>query len=151
MSDRRQPDDRVAATLAGAAQEAQAVGDVRNPPSAFIRPCEPTLTDRPPAGPGWLHEIKHDGFRILARKQGERVQVWSRRGADFTYRFPAIAEAVRGLKVDRAFAPALNGAGRGLVMRDAQSANRNMVVKTAKTATNVKSRSCRSSSRSSLT
>jgi bifunctional non-homologous end joining protein LigD len=60
------------------------------------------LVDRPPAGPGWLHEIKHDGFRILALKQGGRVQVWSRRGADFTYRFPAIAEAVRGLNVDRA-------------------------------------------------
>jgi hypothetical protein len=73
----------------------------RNLPVGFIRPCEPTLTDRPPAGPGWLHEIKHDGFRILARKQGERVQVWSRRGADFTYRFPAIAEAVRSLNVDQ--------------------------------------------------
>jgi ATP-dependent DNA ligase len=33
------------------------------------------LVDRPPAGPGWLHEIKHDGFRILASKQRERVQV----------------------------------------------------------------------------
>jgi bifunctional non-homologous end joining protein LigD len=54
------------------------------------------------AGPGWLHEVKHDGFRILARKQDERVQVWSRRGADFTYRFPAIAEAVRGLSVEKA-------------------------------------------------
>jgi bifunctional non-homologous end joining protein LigD len=63
----------------------------RNPPVGFIRPCEPTLTDRPPAGPGWLHEIKHDGFRILARKQGDRVQIWSRRGADFTHRFPTIA------------------------------------------------------------
>jgi hypothetical protein len=52
------------------------------------------LVDRPPAGPGWLHEIKHDGFRILALKQGGRVQVWSRRAADFTYRFPAIAKAV---------------------------------------------------------
>jgi bifunctional non-homologous end joining protein LigD len=60
------------------------------------------LVDRPPAGAGWLHEIKHDGFRVLARKQGDRVQVWSRRGADFTYRFPTIAEAVRGLNVDRA-------------------------------------------------
>jgi bifunctional non-homologous end joining protein LigD len=60
------------------------------------------LVDRPPAGPGWLHEVKHDGFRILARKQDERVQVWSRRGADFTYRFPAIAEAVRGLSVEKA-------------------------------------------------
>jgi ATP dependent DNA ligase domain len=42
-----------------------------------------------------MHEVKHDGFRILALKQGERVQVWSRRGADLTYRFSAIAEAVR--------------------------------------------------------
>jgi hypothetical protein len=52
----------------------------RNPPVGFIRPCEPTLAARPPSGPGWLHEIKHDGFRILARKQGEQVKVWSRRG-----------------------------------------------------------------------
>ena len=56
----------------------------------------------PPAGAGWLHEIKHDGFRILAWKQGERVQVWSRRGADFTGRFSRIAEAVRGLSADEA-------------------------------------------------
>ena len=74
----------------------------RFPPVGFVRPCEPALADRPPAGPGWLHEVKHDGFRILARKQGERAQVWSRRGADFTHRFPAIVEAVRGLNVDRA-------------------------------------------------
>ena len=74
----------------------------RNPPIGFIRPCEPVLVDRPPAGPGWLHEVKHDGFRILARKDGERAQVWSRRGADFTYRFPAIAEAVRGLRTNQA-------------------------------------------------
>jgi hypothetical protein len=45
----------------------------RNPPVGFIRPCEPTLTDRPPAGPGWPHEVKHGGFRVLAGKQGERV------------------------------------------------------------------------------
>jgi ATP-dependent DNA ligase len=50
----------------------------------------PTLVANPPAGPGWLHEMKHDGSRILAkhdgsrilaRKQGEDVDVWSRRGA----------------------------------------------------------------------
>jgi bifunctional non-homologous end joining protein LigD len=74
----------------------------RNPPVGFIRPCELTLVDRPPAGPGCQHEVKHDGPRVLAHKQGERVQIWSRRGADFTYRFPAIAEVVRGLNVDRA-------------------------------------------------
>jgi bifunctional non-homologous end joining protein LigD len=51
---------------------------------------------------GWLHEIKHDGFRIVALKQGALVKVWSRRVADFTDRFSRIAEAVRGLSVDEA-------------------------------------------------
>jgi bifunctional non-homologous end joining protein LigD len=85
----------------------------RNPPLGFLRPSESTLVARPPAGPGWLHEIKHDGFRILARKQGERVSVWSRRGADFSYRFLAIAEAIRGLNADRALVD-----GEAVVLRD---------------------------------
>ena len=74
----------------------------RSAPPGFIRPCEPTLVNRPPAGPGWLHEIKHDGFRVLAWKQGERVTVWSRRGTDFTGRFSRIADAVRGVSADEA-------------------------------------------------
>jgi bifunctional non-homologous end joining protein LigD len=74
----------------------------RNLPTGFIQPCQPTHVANPPAGPGWLHEVKHDGFRILARKQGERIQVWSRRGAVFNDRFPRIAEAVGALPVDNA-------------------------------------------------
>jgi bifunctional non-homologous end joining protein LigD len=74
----------------------------RSVPPGFIRPCEPALVAYPPAGPGWLHEIKHDGFRILTWKRGERILVWSRRGADFTERFSRIAEAVRGLFADEA-------------------------------------------------
>jgi bifunctional non-homologous end joining protein LigD len=74
----------------------------RNLPAGFIQPCQPTLVAAPPAGPGWLHEMKHDGFRILARKQGERVEVWSRRGTLFNDRFPRIAEAVGALPVDNA-------------------------------------------------
>jgi bifunctional non-homologous end joining protein LigD len=74
----------------------------RNLPAGFIQPCQPTLVANPPAGPGWLHEIKHDGFRILARKQGERVEVWSRRCALFNDRFPRIAEAVGALPVANA-------------------------------------------------
>jgi bifunctional non-homologous end joining protein LigD len=86
----------------------------RIPPVGFVRPCEPALLDRPPAGPGWLHEVKHDGFRILARKlSGERAKIWSRRGADFTDRFPAIAEAVRGLPTDQALID-----GEAVVFRD---------------------------------
>ena len=74
----------------------------RTPPAGFFQPCQPTLVAIPPAGPGWLHEMKHDGFRILARKQGERVEVWSRRGALFNYSFPRIAEAVGALPVENA-------------------------------------------------
>jgi bifunctional non-homologous end joining protein LigD len=48
------------------------------------------------------HEVKHDGFRVLAWKQGERVRVWRRRHTNLTDRFTRIAEAVRGLTVDDA-------------------------------------------------
>jgi bifunctional non-homologous end joining protein LigD len=85
----------------------------RSTPPGFVRPCEPTLVDRPPAAPGWLHEVKHDGFRVLAWKQGGLVRVWSRRGADFTDRFSRIAEAVRGLNVNEAMID-----GEAVVFRD---------------------------------
>ena len=74
----------------------------RNPPHGFVVPCSPTLVGHPPAGPNWLHEVKHDGYRILGRKRSERVKLWSRRGADYTVKFPAIAQAVRGLRADEA-------------------------------------------------
>jgi ATP-dependent DNA ligase len=57
-----------------------------------------TRARRPPARRyGWLHETKHDGFRIVTLKQRERVTLWSRRGADFTDRFSSIADAAQGL------------------------------------------------------
>ena len=74
----------------------------RVPPVGFIRPCQPFLVVRPPAGLGWLHEVKHDGYRIVARKQGESVSLWSRYGADFTDRLPRIAEAIGNLPADSA-------------------------------------------------
>jgi bifunctional non-homologous end joining protein LigD len=40
----------------------------------FVAPCLPSPAERPPSGSGWLHEIKHDGFRVIARKDGERVR-----------------------------------------------------------------------------
>ena len=44
----------------------------RSKPDGFILPCQPALADRPPSGPGWLHEIKFDGYRVIARKDGAR-------------------------------------------------------------------------------
>ena len=74
----------------------------RPAPAGFIVPCRPTLVRAPPVGPGWLHEVKHDGFRTLARKQGERVDVWSRYGTDFTAKFLNIAAAVAALPAEDA-------------------------------------------------
>ena len=51
---------------------------LRTFPAGFIAPCLPTKTDKLPSGSEWLHEIKHDGFRIIARKDGERVRLYSR-------------------------------------------------------------------------
>jgi ATP-dependent DNA ligase len=66
--------------------------------AGFIAPCLPTKADTLPSGSLWLHEIKHDGFRIIARKDGERVRLYSRPGNDLTYRFPLIAEALSRLR-----------------------------------------------------
>jgi ATP-dependent DNA ligase len=56
----------------------------RTLPAGFIAPCLPTKTDKLPSGSQWLHEIKHDGFRIIARKNGERVRLYGRPGNDLT-------------------------------------------------------------------
>jgi bifunctional non-homologous end joining protein LigD len=66
-------------------------------PPGFVPPCLPTKALRPPTGALWLHEIKHDGFRIIARKDGDRVRLFSRSGNDLTYRFPLIVETLAGL------------------------------------------------------
>jgi len=64
----------------------------------FIEPCLPSRAKRPPAGPDWIHEIKHDGFRIMARRDAVAgVHLITRHGHDFTSRFPLAAAAVGAL------------------------------------------------------
>ncbi len=50
-----------------------------------------------PQGRGWLHEAKYDGYRIIARKEGDEITLFSRSGLDWTVRFPAIAKALQSL------------------------------------------------------
>ena len=52
-----------------------------------------------PDGPGWAFEIKHDGFRFIARRDGDRVRVFSRHGKDWTDKVPLIVEAMIALPV----------------------------------------------------
>jgi bifunctional non-homologous end joining protein LigD len=63
----------------------------------IIEPCLPSPAKAPPSGPGWLHEIKHDGIRILARRDSAGVRLITRHGIDFTARFPLVASAVEAL------------------------------------------------------
>ena len=72
---------------------------IRRPSSDNIEPCLPRLAKAPPTGPDWIHEIKHDGFRILARRDGPKVRLISRNGRNLTYRFPLAAAALAALPV----------------------------------------------------
>ena len=67
-------------------------------PSGFVEPCRPSKATRPPSGPQWVHEIKHDGFRLMVRRVGVRVRCFTKGGHDWAERFPAIVDAARRLK-----------------------------------------------------
>jgi bifunctional non-homologous end joining protein LigD len=69
------------------------------PGLGIIEPCLPSPAKVPPSGSGWIHEIKHDGFRILARRDSAGVRIITRHGNDFTHRFPFIEMAVKSLSV----------------------------------------------------
>jgi len=63
----------------------------------FIQPCSPVTAKSVPAGDGWVHEVKFDGYRVQIHKVGSRVVVYSRNGHDFTERFPSIAQLLHEL------------------------------------------------------
>jgi bifunctional non-homologous end joining protein LigD len=67
-------------------------------PSGFIKPCLPSKVERPPSGLLWVHEIKHDGYRLMVRRDGARVRCFTRNGHDWADRFPAIVEAALRIK-----------------------------------------------------
>jgi bifunctional non-homologous end joining protein LigD len=67
------------------------------PGLGIIEPCLPSPAKVPPSGPGWIHEIKHDGFRIMARRDSAGVRLFTRNGNDFTARFPLAVAAVAAL------------------------------------------------------
>src|SRR4051812_1487645 len=74
----------------------------RSKPPGFILPCQPALAERPPSGPGWLHEIKFVGSRVIARKDGDQVRLWARTTSDYSKAFTRIRDAVAALPVESA-------------------------------------------------
>jgi bifunctional non-homologous end joining protein LigD len=66
-------------------------------PYSFGDPCLPTRVQAAPSGPQWLHEIKHDGYRLMVRRTPHGIRVRTRNGFDWTDRYPLIVEAAERL------------------------------------------------------
>jgi bifunctional non-homologous end joining protein LigD len=69
--------------------------------AGFIEPCLPSPARELPSGSDWLHEIKHDGYRMMVHREDGAVRLFTRRGYDWTDRYPAIATAAKGFGPSR--------------------------------------------------
>jgi bifunctional non-homologous end joining protein LigD len=65
----------------------------------FIRPCLPLPAERPPSGNRWIHEVKHDGYRLMVRRDFAGVRLLTRNGHDWSERFPLILISAAALRV----------------------------------------------------
>jgi ATP-dependent DNA ligase len=73
-------------------------GRPTNAPPGFIHPCRPIVAQRPPSGPGWVHELKHDGYRLQIHVRDGRVRLYTMNGNDWTKRYPRIVEEAARLR-----------------------------------------------------
>src|SRR5262249_15299371 len=69
------------------------------PEWAFVEPALATRVEKPPKGDDWIHEIKYDGYRMLAAVSGESVRLYTRNGLDWTGRFQPIADALAAMNL----------------------------------------------------
>jgi hypothetical protein len=67
-------------------------------PAGFVIPAQPVKASKPPSGAAWVHEIKHDGYRLIVRRDGPSVRLYSRNANDWTARLSAIATTARRIK-----------------------------------------------------
>ena len=94
------------ATKAAAGNDAKQAGARRASSRAglpgFSSPQLATLVDAVPTGNSWMHEIKFDGYRMLAAVSGDKVRLYTRSGLDWTDKFPPVAEALKALDLPAA-------------------------------------------------
>ena len=72
-------------------------------PPTWIEPHLTRLVDEAPDGPGWVHEIKYDGYRMHARIDGGDVRLLTRSGLDWSHRYQATVAALRVLNARNAY------------------------------------------------
>jgi DNA ligase D-like protein (predicted ligase) len=63
----------------------------------FIKPQLPCLTDEPPEGEDWIHEVKHDGYRTLLVVERGQARAYTRNGFDWSQSYPGIVNAAASL------------------------------------------------------
>jgi bifunctional non-homologous end joining protein LigD len=66
---------------------------VRTSHSGYIEACLPSPADKPPSGPDWVHEIKHGGYRLMARRDPFGIRLLTRNGHDWAPRYPLVEHA----------------------------------------------------------
>ena len=102
-------------------------GVQKAPMPEFIPPQLATLVDKPPSGEAWFHELKLDGYRLLCHLDRSQVRFWTRNRKDWTAKFPALAKAVKALKLKSAILDgevvALDASGRASFQKLQQHIN----------------------------
>ncbi len=71
---------------------------IKRLPAGFVVPAQPIKASKPPSGPDWVHEIKHDGYRLIVRRDGPTVRLYTRNAYDWTARLSVIAAAAARIK-----------------------------------------------------
>jgi hypothetical protein len=71
---------------------------IKRLPAGFVIPAQPVIASKPPSGAEWVHEIKHDGYRLIVRRDGPALRLYTRNAYDWTARLPAIAAAAERIK-----------------------------------------------------
>ena len=94
----------------------------------FVPPQLATLTDKPPSGEEWFHELKFDGYRLLCHIEGRQVRFWTRNRKDWTLKFASVGKAVKALPLKSAILDgeivALDPSGRASFQRLQNSINK---------------------------
>jgi hypothetical protein len=67
-------------------------------PAGFVVPAQPVKAAKPPLGTDWVHEIKHDGYRIIVRRDGPTARLYRRNAYDWTARLESIAAAAQRIR-----------------------------------------------------
>src|SRR5260370_39446822 len=80
--------------------------------AGFVVAAQPIKASKPPSGADWVHEIKHDGYRLIVSRDGPTVRLYTRNAYDWTVRLPAIAAAAGRIKA-KSFT--IDGEAGGLV------------------------------------